>query len=239
MPLHRRDFMKLVGVSVASLYLARCRPQPTEPAVIPTPGPDDWPTCYEPTAPPEIDTPEPATAPMRERLRLYWLRFEELAQKSPEDMDNNFGDELAAGHRLALDDLAASGEISAPAADLVQEAYEAAVYHIWRSNAPMTCYIVAGPMYAVDSANVLVGQATVLNKIAEQGIVDADTLAKAQAALEHDLAYYALSEEEVQALYAQLGSETGQYPSFEELTLELTPEAKEATQFIVDLLTGK
>ncbi len=28
-------------------------------------------------------------------------------------------------------------------------------------------------------------------------------------------------------------------PPFEELSLELTPEAKEATQFIIDLLTAK
>lgn len=235
MPIHRRTFMKLLGVSVASLYLTRCRLKTTQP----TPGPDDFPGCYEPAAPPEIDTPEPTNVPARERLRLYWLRFDELAQNSREDTDGKLRDELTNGHFAVLDELVASEEISGPVANLVQEAYEAAVYHVWRSNVPITCYKTVAVDYAPSSAAVLVEQSQVLNQIAQEGTIDPDTLAKARAALEHDLAFYALSEEEVQALYDQLSSETGQYPSFDELSLELTPEAREATQFIINLLTNK
>ncbi len=232
MSLHRRDFMKLFGISIASLYLNRsCIP--STPTV----------TCYTP-APIVTPTLPPTTAASaRGRLRLYWLRFGELAEKSREDTENKLGNELITGHRAELDELVANGEISASAADLVQEAYAAAVFHVWRSSAPITCYLTSGPVYSPTSANVLVEQAAVLSQIAEQGTIDPDTLAKAQTALERDMSFYALTDEEVQALYERLRKEneqTGQpLPPFEELSLELTPEAQEATQFIVDLLTSK
>ena len=74
MPLYRRDFMKLFGVSVASLVLNRgCIP------FTPTP------TCYAPTPPRSMQ----AAASARERLRQYWLGFPDLAQKSQEDDENN------------------------------------------------------------------------------------------------------------------------------------------------------
>ncbi len=234
MPLHRRDFMKVLGVSVASLILARCRLQLAEPTIPPPPSP----TCYEPTMPPITTTPAISSA--RDRLRLYWLRFDELAQSSQENTENKLGQELTSGHRLELAELVANGEISAPVASLVQEAYDAAIFHVWRSNAPITCYLGIFN-YAPNSAAVLVEQSRVLDQIAGEGTIDPATLAKAQAALEHDMAFYALTDEEVEALYEQLYKENNPapLPPFEELPLEPTPDAQEATQFIVDLLTGK
>jgi hypothetical protein len=240
MPIHRRDFMKLLGVSVASLYLARCRPQSLQTV---EPIETEAYTCYEAPPPTDLPTPEPTISSARERLHVYWLRFDELAKRSPEDTENKLGGELIVGHRATLDEVVASGEISAPVADLVHEAYDAAVYHVWRSNASITCYEPVIVDYAPTSAGVLVEQSEVLNQVAAQGTIDPETLAKAQAALEHDMAFYALTDEEVQALHDQLiknSQEAGQpIPSFEELSLELTPEAKEATQFIINLLTGK
>jgi len=226
MTIHRRSFMKLLGISVASLSLTRCAPFTT--------------TCYAPTLTP-IPTRSPAGATRRERLRQYWLRFDELAQKSWEDTENQLGKELAAGHRLALDELVENGELSAAVADLVHEAYDGAVYHVWRSNTGMTCY-VGTFNYGPASASVLVEQSQVLNQIASQWTIDPATLAKAQAALEHDMSYYALSQEEVEALHSQLLEESRPeqpLPEFEELPLEPTPEAKEASRFIIDLLMGK
>ena len=235
MPLSRRDFMKLFGVTAASILLTRCRGLATE--TPPTP------TCYAPTAPP-IDTPSISSS-ARERLRLTWLRFGELSQKtiSGENPDNALGQQMAADHRAALDELVTSREISASVADLVQESYAAAVYHVWRLNAPITCYKMAMVNYAPSSADVLVKQSEALNQIAAQGTIDPATLAGAQAALEHDLAFYDLSDEEVKALYDRLIRESqvgGQsIPSFEALQLELTPEARDAARFILDILTGK
>ncbi|MBI5296602.1 MAG: hypothetical protein HY869_14080 [Chloroflexi bacterium] len=235
MSLTRRDFMKLFGVTVASTLLTRCsRIVPEVPAQ----------TCYEPIAPTDLP-PTLSSIPARERLRLGWLRFGELSQKTiaEENADNALGQQMTADHRAALDELVASGEISVSVADLVQESYEAAVYHVWRLNVPITCYEPMIVDYAPSSADVLVKQSEVLTQIAAQGTIDPATLASAQSALEHDLAFYDLNDEEVEALYDRLLRESqvgGQrVPSFEELELELTPEAKDAAHFILDLLTGK
>ena len=80
-----------------------------------------------------------------------------------------------------------------------------------------------------------------LSDIAAEGSLDPEILAQAQAALEHDLAYYHLTEEEISTLYDSLVAEWQEQqttiPGFEELDLEITPEVKTAAQFIIDLLT--
>jgi hypothetical protein len=229
MPVSRRDFMKVFGMSVASLLLTRCR----FPIGV---------TCYAPLPP----TALPDST--RDRLRLCWLSFTELAQKTIEEAkqrstENTFGQQLVADHRAALDELVASGELSPSIADLIQEAYAAAVYHVWRSNAPMTCYEPMLVDYAPTGAAILIQQASILNEEAADGVIDPETLAKAQAALEHDMAYYATSDSELQSLYDQIlqdiQTSNQPFPAFEELHLELTPDAHAAAQFIIDLLTGK
>jgi hypothetical protein len=232
MSISRRDFMRLVGVSVASLSLTRCRFLPLA-------------TCYAPMPP----TPTgPASA--RERLRLCWLSFGELAQatsieskkSTPSEAttsENAFGQELVSKHRQALDEAVAAGELTPAVADLVQEAYEAAVYHVWRSNAPMTCYAPVIVDYAPVSADTLVKQAEVLNEIAGESAVDPATLEKARASIEHDMAFYALTAAEVRTLYDQLiaQSQAQGIPNFDSLDLEVTPEARAATEYIIGLLT--
>jgi hypothetical protein len=227
MSISRRDFMKLVGVSVASLTLTRCRFLPV--------------TCYAPMPPSPYPT-DPQTA--RDRLRACWLRFDELVQKTQEEStqgvtENTFDKQLVSEHRAALDELVATGELTPAVADLVQEAYDAAIYHLWRSNVLITCYITAGPYYAPESASVIVQQSEILSQLASQGTIDPETLAKAQAALEHDMAFYALTEEDLQTLYERLGTDGQPYPSFEDVELEVTPEVKAAAKFILDVLTGK
>jgi hypothetical protein len=177
------------------------------------------------------------------RVRADWLRFGELADAAAQDTDNALGSRLIVDHRAALDDLVAAGRIEPAVADLVQEAYAAAVYHVWRSNAPITCYEPVQVDYAPAGAGTLVAQAGALEQIAAQGEVDADTLATIQSALERDMAFYALTDEEVEAMYRRLIDESqanGQpVPAFDQIELEITPDAKAAAQFIVDLLTGK
>ena len=230
MTISRRDFMKLFGAGVASILMTRCR--------FPVLG-----SCYAPMPPP---TSTPSST--RERLRLFWLSFNELGQKTIAEADqgsveNTFGRQLITDHRLALDELVASGELTAPVANLVQEAYDAAVYHVWRSNAPITCYAPTLVNYAPLSASVLVQQAEILNAEAIGGAIDPITLATAQTAIEHDMSYYALSDASLQSLYDQIMQDiqaSGQSaPAFEDLPLELTPDARAAAQFIIDLLSGK
>jgi hypothetical protein len=234
MSISRRDFMKLFGISAASLLLARCRPADH---LLPAAEP----TCYVMTEA-ATETPDPASLPVRERLRLGWLRFGELAGSATQDTENALGNQMIADHRAALDELVDTGEISAPVADLIQEAYSAAVFHVWRSNTNITCYRM-GFTYAPTSADTLVRQADALEGVAAGGEVDPDTLATIRAALEHDLAFYALTDEEVDAMYERLRKESQNggksIPDFDELDLELTPDVKAAAQFIIDLLMGK
>jgi hypothetical protein len=231
MSLSRRDFMKVVGISVASLALTHCIPFGV--------------TCYAPLPPSPYPT-EPIST--RDRLRRCWLSFGELAQATIEEAnqgstETTFGQGLVAEHRAALDELVANGELTASVANLIQEAYDAAVYHVWRSNAPMTCYEPMIVDYAPVSASILVQQADALEQVASQNGIDPATLEKARTALEHDLAFYALTEEEVTSLYDRIINEWqtqgGTTPSFENLELEITPDAQTAAQFIISLLTNQ
>ncbi len=233
--------MKIFGMGVASLLLARCISEP--PTQV---------TCYT-VVPALDDTRIPLStqeARARGRLRSNWRSFGELAVKTAtglnrgtDSWDDPLGQGMIEDHRATLDVMVRRGELSAPVADLVQEAYAAAVYHVWRSNAPMTCYEPMPVNYAPASAAALVHQSAVLLQIGEQGKVDPQTLAKAQAALEHDMAYYALTDADVQALHERILKdflEDGQpAPSFEALQLELTSDARLAAQFILDLLAEK
>jgi len=237
--------MKLFGISIGSLILARCQRTAT-----PTPNPTFL-TCYTvvpPTGTPV--TPTPMQLASRIRMRLCWLRFPELA-KMTRDGQNPGTDatdedllrqQMIAEHRDALDELVGAGEITAPVADLIHEAYAAAVFHIWRSNALMTCYFSAMIEYTPASADNLVRQAEALSQVAAGGTIEPDTVAKTRAALEHDLAFYALTDEEIQTLYTRLleeNSDPGErIPSFDELDLILTPEVRAAAQFLLDVLMG-
>ena len=229
MSMSRRDFMKFVGVSFSSLLLTNCR--------VPLPV-----TCYAPLPPSQVpNTP-------KARLRKYWLSFGELATKTQEESaksstENTFSQELFAGHRAALDELVSTGELTSAVADLVQEAYGAALDHVWRSNAIITCYEPRVVDYAPTSAGILVQQSDVLNQLASQGNIDPQTLENARIALEHDMAFYSLSDDEVYTLYNRLATEWQaqgkSIPAFSDLELEIPPEAKAAAQFIIDLLVVK
>lgn len=224
----RRDFMKLVGVSVSSLLLTNC--------TLPIPV-----GCYAPAP------PSPIPLDSKGRLRKCWLSFGELAAQTRENADKGisedvFGQGLVSKHKTDLDQLVADGKLTRPVADLVQEAYEAAVYHVWRSNAPITCYEPAMVDFAPVSAQSLVQQAAALDSLAAGGTVDPQTLEQARAALEHDLAFYSLTQDEVNDLYHRLVDEwqaNQGAPDFAEVDLEVTPDDKAATEFIINLLLGK
>ena len=222
MEFSRRDFMKLVGVSVASLALTRCR--------LPLPV-----SCYAPLPPP---TP---VLTDRDRLRNCWLRFGELASTTSSEYEQGetLLRQLSAEHRSLLDGFVQNWELNESEANLVQEAYDAALYHVWRSNAPITCYEPVMVDYAPVSAQILVHQAQVLDELTGQGGIDSATLEAARAAIEHDLAFYALSDEQVNQLYERIltewQSQGGATPAFDQVELEVTPEARHASEFILSL----
>jgi hypothetical protein len=192
-------------------------------------------------------TPTESSDP-RACLRKYWLSFGELVEKTQQasaqgSSEDTFGQQLLAGHRAELDRLVADGTLTQPVSDLVQDAYGAAVYHVWRSNAPMTCYEPMMINYAPTSAQILVQQSAALDQLAAQGTVDPQTLEKARIALEHDLAFQALTQDEVNQLYARIVEEwqaqNQGMPAFEDLDLEISPDCKAAAQFIIEVLIAK
>jgi hypothetical protein len=207
----RRDFMKTLGISFASLALARCIPSKSS-----------------------------SSSPIA-RIRDCWLRLEKVAEETQKDFEQaeQMNQDLLGDHRSALDDLVAAGEISAAAAEQVQIAFQEATYHIWRSNAPITCYEPVLVDYTPTSSEQLTQQVTLLTELAEHGDIDEKTIAQAQTALERDIAFLSLSNEETQSLYDKLiaaAGDTYNFPSFDNLDMEITPEAMEAARFLVELL---
>jgi len=205
----RRGFIKIVGIGLASLAMARC---------IPSGG-----------------------GSARDRLRDCWLRLDWLAQRAKGDYErgDQARDELVADHRAALDDLVAAGELSAAVADELHTGYGAAVSHILFVNAPITCYEPVLVDYTPTSSSQLVQQAELLSEMAESSDLDPDTVAQVQAVIERDVAFLNLSDAETRALYDELIEAAGDsydFPSFDKLDLEITPQAAEAARFLVELL---
>lgn len=222
----RRDFVKGLGIALASLMLSRCAPKEGR-----TVGPPA--------------TPTGAGDAVRSQLRSCWQRFEWLAQHTRDSWDDDaLGEDalnqLVAEHRGALDGLVASGALSAAAAEDVQDAFAAGVFHVWRSNVPITCYEPVLLDYKPATSAQLVQQADLLSEMAASGDLDPDTLARAQVAVERDVAFLSMSDQEVSELYEELMAAAGgsySYPDFDQLPLEIPPECAEAARFLIELLS--
>ncbi len=227
----RRDFLKRLGIALASLVSARCAR---------TPAPD----CYivalpspTPGASGQRDQPS-GLPPELERLRRCWLDLEGLGEQTQKDSDGGqrIKEELVVEHRAALDVLVADSQLEPPVADQVQVAFEAAAFHVWRSNAPMLCYQMMQVNFTPTSSGDLVRQAELL---AENGDLDPDTIALAQTAIARDMAFLGMSPKEIQTLYdeiVQAHVPEMPYPTFEEIDLDVSPEAAQAARFLVELL---
>ncbi len=210
----RRQFIERVGVALGALALTRCI----------SPGGGD-------------DSPQG-------RLRNCWARLPWLEEQA-QDWDHpergeDARDQLVADHRAALNDLVDAGDLEAGVANEIQVAFGAAAYHVWRANAPITCYEpMELPDYERISASQLARQADILAEVAEMGDVDPETLAEAQATVERDMAYLSLTYEDRENLYEEIERQGDPYPRFSQLDLEISPQAAEAAQFLVDLLAER
>lgn len=223
----RREFMRNVGISIAALLTARCS--------------SCQPTCYTPLAP--TSTPS-ALGPDWDRLRQPWLDLDLLARDAANlERGQATLDRLKAEHRAALNALVSAGQIEPVVADEMQIAFEGAAWHVWRAGAPMTCYVPSlEPEFWVQGASNLARQADVLTEMAATANLDPDTVAEAQAAIEQDIAYLSLPQEEQRAIVEEVVAESGtpgQYPSLWDLDLEVPPESSEAARLLVNLLLGQ
>jgi hypothetical protein len=218
----RRQFIRNVGIALATLVMGRC--QPPVPTTLPT------------------STMLPKH-PIRNRLRDCWLAFERLAKQTRESQnDPDAGEaalrELRAKHQAALDEMVSTDELSPAVAEQVQAAFDAASYHIWRSNTLITCYAPALINYSPTSSAQLVEQSAALAAMAQSSALEPSTVEKAQAAIERDIAFLNLSQDDVQLLYDSLITAAGGpgVPPFDEVELGVTAEAIEAARFLVSLL---
>jgi hypothetical protein len=261
----RREFIKQLGVMLASAVMGSCTP-PSGGGPTSTPDFDPMITCYEAVeltlTPPPPDqltrqadiltatatssglnpeaTRQALVAIARERLQAAWQQLNELAEETRADFESGEQkrDELAAAHRAALDDLVVRGELTEAVAGQVQAAFEAAAYHVWRANAPITCYEPVLIDYKPVSSDRLVEQARLL---AERDDLDPQVVSQAQAAIAKEVAFLNMSPEEVDTLYEQILSaqQSGQpLPDFEDVDLDIAPQDLQAAQFLVKLLLG-
>lgn len=216
----RREFITRVGISLASLMTARCM-------------------CTQ-----FIDGGKITGNTPRERLRSCWFSFDWLKEQASDWSDHEKGEkalqQLGDDHRAALDELVGAGELESVVAGEVHVAFEAAAWHVWRANCGMTCYEpMPGPEYTPFASSQLVSQAEILEDLSDDAAIDRGVVAKAQAAVERDITFLNLSGKEEKALYDALiaaGGESYNYPPFDELELEITPEAAEAARFLIELL---
>jgi hypothetical protein len=250
--------MRRFGIAVASALATRCT-FPPDRAVRPTPEV----TCYEAVAPTvspreaqltrqaealiataaagglPADATRQATAALgRERMRTLWLGMDALARAAEKDIEQSerMRDDLIAQHRLVLDELVSLEELGEAVAACVQAAFEGAVQHTWRANAPITCYEPVLIDWRPTSSADLIAQAEIL---AQAGDLAPETTAQVQAAIERDMAFLSLPPPEVEALYQHILSDRGTdgpVPGFEEAALDVPPEAVEAAGFLVALL---
>jgi len=206
----RREFLRQIGILLASLAATHCAPLSKR-----------------------------GSSP-RDRLRECWLSLDRLEEQAQNDYERGqrLGEQLQADHRAALDDLVAAGELDAVEAEHVQLIYDEALYHIQRSLA--TCYeAIPMPDYLPDARSQLMRQTDLLAEMAEKGDLDPQVVAQAQAALERDVAFLNLPTGEREDLYTELIAAGPGYPRFEELDLEITTPVAEATRFLVQVLLEK
>lgn len=249
MPTSRREFLKHLGIALTSLVSTRCVSPLRHPTGTPTP------TCYAPMEPPPTPSPTPsdqltrqahiltATAEAggllvdatrqawaaigRERLRACWFGLDALAQQAADLEKGEWAcQSLVAEHRAALDDLMSAGELTERVAGQVQTAFEETAYHVWRNNAPITCYIALPVAY--EPRDDLVQRAKVLSGL--EG-VDQTAVDQAREAMERDIAFFAL----LKSGQPEAVNLAEQWASGE---IEVGEEAIAAAQFLTDLLLG-
>jgi hypothetical protein len=216
----RRAFLTSLGVTFVGILLARCTPSDLLGTPTPSGEAGDW-----------------------ARLRQAWLSLRDLAQDARDiEKGEATRDRLCREHRAALDRLVERGSLNATVANDIDIAYGGAAYHIWRSNAPITCYLPAeGPQFVTRSNVRLATQSALLEEMAAKSQIEPATVDLARAAIERDMAFLSLSREDQQAIgdRAQREYRERPYPELDAIGLTVPPDCVQAAEVLVELLLGK
>lgn len=162
----KRSFIRYVGLMLGSILATRCAP-----------------TCYTQTPP----TPTPLSSgdPLWEALRVCWMDLQDPRLQTFEDTD--FTRELRRRHADALAALVAEEGLHPTVAENIGIAFEQGMAHVQRQMA--SCYMLIPPEFA--PREELVNQVAVLGEMAATSEIDPSTVARAQEALERDIAWLA------------------------------------------------
>jgi hypothetical protein len=151
-------------------------------------------------------------------------------------------DALVAQHRIALYRLVATEGLDLEVAEDLQAAYEGAVYHVWRANSKPTCYEPALlPDYTTESRSDPASQAQVLAEMAERSAIDEAAVARVEAAIEHDIAFLAMSAGDQEAFVESVrkAAAVGEvYPELADLDMKVPESSLAAARILVQLLAA-
>jgi len=207
----RRDFMKSIAITLASLAMTRCNPL-------------------------QITTSSP-----KDRVRDCWLRLDWLAEQTRNaglmrGEKSEVQKQLLLEHEQALSEWVNTGELDRAVSYAMQNAFKEATIYVQNLSAvTVTCYEamsaeVLDQMRAeqrVESVQAdLIRQAELLQSYT--GSIDSDTLAVAQQAIARDITFLSaeLRNDQLKELYQQ----------YESGELEVHPINLEAARLLAEIL---
>jgi hypothetical protein len=187
---NRRSFIKKFGIALGSLIASASLPgcgAKKDGGLSDTPSQVEIPNEPAPTA----------RAPEWEQLRQCWLKLntkQDIRNRQNEGtwqggfplMGLMKPDILAKEHQAILNTLVAKGQLQEPVAEHMQTAFDEATIHFYIVSSQMMCY--GGHPLTFSPRLDLFQQAEALRKIS--GNLDPATVAKAQAALTQDIAFF-------------------------------------------------
>jgi hypothetical protein len=176
------------------------------------------------------DSPKSIVFPPEETVRNCWFGLDLLAKKAREDWEHagEVWSELVSKHHAALRRMVSSGDLDPNIAQQMQTAFEQAANHVERINSnSVSCYesMETTSFFARDDLNQ---QSEVLQEFSDE--IDPLVLEEIQATIAYDITYFEL------AISSQAGRELNEL--FTSGEMDITPEALEAAQLLVDIIMG-
>lgn len=228
MPQDRRSFIKRFGATLGSLIVSGSFPGcgPKKDKGLADPKPEDK---TEKGPSPYVRT---LSVPEWEHVRQCWLSLRNLSQDDVSFRKDNGKVVLEIAvvkeHQRLMDDLVKTGQLEASVAEYVQMAFTQAAGHIvaWKMT---SCYL--GIPFEAGPREDLLKQADVLHRVS--GDLDPTTVAKAQAAITQDMAFFEAFRAGNRAYDESLAD------SYNAGNLKASPEALEAARLLTQLFAEK
>jgi hypothetical protein len=219
-----------------------CYVIPLSTEAVATPAPTPAITCYTVVPGTPVPTGQIVWTEAWQNLAAPWYSLDALAKAAGDDKKGpEMLDRLIAEHQKAVQVLVNTGEIDAEVGADLQAAFEGAAYHVWRRNSNLTCYAaVQPPDYEFASRTGLTEQAKVLAEMSERSSIDEATVAKAEAAIERDITFLAMSTEDRQQLLETVraaAGTSGQYPELSDVDMEVPESAVKAAHLLIQVLS--